>query len=155
MLLLLSKRRHCLRPRSLRSGVASENPNCLSQRKTTQKANCIPGSLDGPSVRLMAPVFVERQQQFPRDRAELEQWFAVREEQLSARTVDSIVDAQCESIEMLQSQIAVLQSRWQRERLEAEHSIRELLEQLTAREVRKMETPPQSGTPNAGMRDAA
>ncbi len=78
----------------------------------------------------------QRQLQFRRDRAELEQWFATREEELSARSVDSVVEEQRQSIETLQSQLATLQSRWHRERIEAEHAIRDLLEQLTSREAK-------------------
>ena len=35
-----------------------------------------------------------------------------------------------------------MQNRWHRERLEAEHAIRDLLEQLTARETKSMDNPP-------------
>jgi chromosome segregation ATPase len=111
---------------------------------------------DRDKVEEAASEINERQQQFRRDRAELEQWFATREEELSARTVDSVVDEQRENIVTLQSQIAELQNRWQRERLEAEHAIRDLLEQLTAREVKNMETPSTSpGMSGSGIRDAA
>lgn len=96
---------------------------------------------DRDKVEEAANEITERQQQFRRDRAELEQWFASREEELSARTADSVVEDQRESIQMLQVQIVELQNRWQRERLEAEHTIRELLEQLTTREVKNMEMP--------------
>ncbi len=107
---------------------------------------------DRDKVEEAANEVAERQQQFRRDRAELEQWFATREEELSARTADSVVDDQRESIAALQSQISTLQTRWQRERLEAEHAIRDLLEQLTSREVKTMDTaPPQSSS----VREAA
>ncbi len=111
---------------------------------------------DRDKVEEAANEIADRQQQFRRDRTELEQWFAIREEELSSRTVDSVVDDQKESIQSLQSQIAELQNRWQRERLEAEHAIRDLLEQLTAREVKNMEFPVTSGGNSQGpAREAA
>jgi chromosome segregation ATPase len=93
----------------------------------------------------------ERQQQFRRDRVELEQWFAAREEELSVRLAGSIVDEQQATISSLLADITELQNRWQNERTEAERTIRNLLEQLTARDVKAMES--SSGAPIA--RDAA
>ncbi len=101
---------------------------------------------DRDKVETAAQDIAERQQQFRRDRSELENWFATREEELSARAAGSVVDDQQESIQALQTQIAELQARWQRERLEAEHTIRDLLEQLTAKEVRSMEPASQQPT---------
>ncbi len=99
-------------------------------------------NMDRDKVEEAAGEVAERQQQFRRDRAELEEWFAGREAELTARATDSVVDDQRESIEALQTQIATMQNRWHRERLEAEHAIRDLLEQLTARETKSMDNPP-------------
>lgn len=91
-------------------------------------------------VELTAVDVAERQQQFRQDRAELEQWFAAREEQLSARVAGSVVDDQHQIIETLQSELATLQGRWKNDRCEAERTIRELLDQLTVREMQSSET---------------
>jgi hypothetical protein len=111
---------------------------------------------DRDKVEEAASDVAERQQQFRRDRAELEQWFAAREEQHSSRTTDSVVEEQTATIHLLQSQIVELQNRWHKERLEAEHAIRNLLSQITSREVGSMESPSgNSGGVSGNVRDAA
>lgn len=107
-------------------------------------------------VELTAVDVAERQQQFRQDRAELEQWFATREEQLSARVAGSVVDDQQHIIETLQGELTTLQGRWKTDRCEAERTIRELLEQLTVLEMHSSKTtlltPSQLAAP---ARDAA
>jgi hypothetical protein len=111
---------------------------------------------DRDKVEEAASDVAERQQQFRRDRAELEQWFAAREEQHSSRTTDSVVQDQASTIQMLQTQIVELQNRWHKERLEAEHAIRDLLSQITSREVGSMDSSSSSGNNVSGnVRDAA
>jgi hypothetical protein len=111
---------------------------------------------DRDKVEEAASDVAERQQQFRRDRAELEQWFAAREEQHSSRTTDSVVQDQAATIQMLQTQIVELQNRWHKERLEAEHAIRDLLSQITSREVGSMDSSAGSGNNVSGnVRDAA
>ena len=111
---------------------------------------------DRDKVEEAASDVAERQQQFRRDRAELEQWFAAREEQHSSRTTDSVVQDQAATIHMLQTQIVELQNRWHKERLEAEHAIRDLLSQITLREVGSMESSAGSGNNvSSNLRDAA
>ena len=111
---------------------------------------------DRDKVEEAASDVAERQQQFRRDRAELEQWFAAREEQHSSRTTDSVVQDQAATIQMLQTQIVELQNRWHKERLEAEHAIRDLLSQITSREVGSMESSAVSGNNvSSNIRDAA
>jgi chromosome segregation ATPase len=111
---------------------------------------------DRDKVEAAANDIAERQQQFRRDRAELEQWFAAKEEELQSRAAGSVVDEQQEFIQALQAQMNHLQDRWQRERLEAENTIRDLLTQLTARELGDMNSPNQKDGPSAGStRDAA
>ena len=111
---------------------------------------------DRDKVEEAASDVAERQQQFRRDRAELEQWFAAREEQHSSRTTDSVVQDQAATIHMLQTQIVELQNRWHKERLEAEHAIRDLLSQITSREVGSMESTADSGNNvPSNIRDAA
>ncbi len=111
---------------------------------------------DRDKVEEAASDVAERQQQFRRDRAELEQWFAAREEQHSSRTTDSVVEEQTATIHLLQSQIVELQNRWHKERLEAEHAIRDLLSQITSREVGSMDSPSGStGSASGNVRDAA
>lgn len=111
---------------------------------------------DRDKVESAANDIAERQQQFRRDRAELEQWFASKEEELTSRSAGTVVDEQQETIQALQTQLRELQARWQQERLDAEHTIRELLEQLTAREVSDLESPGRSDELPAGAnRDAA
>ena len=111
---------------------------------------------DRDKVEEAASDVAERQQQFRRDRAELEHWFAAREEQHSSRTTDSVVEEQAATIHLLQSQIVELQNRWHKERLEAEHAIRDLLSQITSREVGSMESSSGSaGSVSGNIRDAA
>jgi len=111
---------------------------------------------DRDKVEEAASDVAERQQQFRRDRAELEQWFAAREEQHSSRTTDSVVQDQASTIQMLQAQIVELQNRWHKERLEAEHAIRDLLSQITSREIGSMDSSSSSGNNVSGnVRDAA
>ena len=111
---------------------------------------------DRDKVESAANDVAERQQQFRRDRAELEQWFASKEEELTTRSTGTVVDEQQETIQALQKQIRELQARWQQERRDAEHSIRELLEQLTAREVSAIKSSGRpDGMPAASARDAA
>ena len=111
---------------------------------------------DRDKVEEAASDVAERQQQFRRDRAELEQWFAAREEQHSSRTTDSVVEEQAATIHLLQSQIVELQNRWHKERLEAEHAIRDLLSQITSREVGSMESSSgNAGSVSGNIRDAA
>jgi hypothetical protein len=54
---------------------------------------------------------------------------------------------------MLQTQIVELKNRWHKERLEAEHAIRDLLNQITSREVGSMES--SATNASGGIRDAA
>lgn len=111
---------------------------------------------DRDKVEEAASDVAERQQQFRRDRAELEQWFAAREEQHSSRMIDSVVQDQAATIQMLQTQIGELQNRWHKERLEAEHAIRDLLSQITSREVGSMESSAASShNASSSIRDAA
>ncbi len=98
----------------------------------------------------------ERQLQFRRDRAELELWFASKESEHSSRTSGSVVDDQNETILSLQSQLTEMQDRWQHDRSEAERTIRELLEQLTVREMKLVESPvPPEAVSLTQARDAA
>jgi hypothetical protein len=107
-------------------------------------------------VELTAVDVAERQQQFRHDRAELEQWFATREEQLSARVADSVVEDQQQMIESLKSELSVLQGRWKNDRCEAERTIRDLLDQLTVREMQSSQTTMQTSSQHASpSRDAA
>ncbi len=91
-------------------------------------------------VELTAVDVAERQQQFRNDRAELELWFAKREEELSSRIVGSVVDEQQQLIETIQGELATLQDRWKRDRCAAEKTIRDLLDQLTVREMQISES---------------
>ena len=91
-------------------------------------------------VELIAVDVADRQQQFRSDRAELEQWFATREEEQAARVSGSVVDDQQQVIETLQKELVMLQDRWKSDRCEAEKSIRSLLDQLTVRDLQPGET---------------
>ncbi len=95
---------------------------------------------DRDKVELTAVDVAERQQQFRNDRAELELWFAKREEELSSRVAGSVVDEQQQLIESIQGELATLQDRWKRDRCAAEKTIRDLLDQLTIREMQTSET---------------
>ncbi len=107
-------------------------------------------------VELTAVNIAERQQQFRNDRAELEQWFITREEELSARVAGSVVDEQQQIIAKIQTELATLQERWKHERSEAERTIRDLLDQLTVREMQTNETSFSSQSqPGSQSRDAA
>ena len=91
-------------------------------------------------VELTAVDLAARQQQFRNDRSELEQWFAKREGELSARVAGSVVDDQHQMIDTMQNELATLQSRWKNDRCEAEKTIRDLLDKLTVREMQSSET---------------
>ena len=107
-------------------------------------------------VELTAVDVAERQQQFRHDRAELEQWFATREEQLSARVDGSVVDDQQHMIETLKHELGSLQGRWKNDRCEAERTIRDLLDQLTVREMQSSEATMLAPTHHSSpSRDAA
>lgn len=97
----------------------------------------------------------ERQAEFRRDRAELEQYFASREEELGTRSDDGVLDQQLRMNTDLRDQLAALQQRWQAERLEAERTIRELLNQLTQREVNQLSSAPTTPGATPGTRGAA
>ena len=107
-------------------------------------------------VELTAVDVSERQQQFRNDRAELELWFAKREEELSSRTAGSVVDEQQQLIETIQGELATLQDRWKRDRCAAEKTIRDLLDQLTVREMQTSESSLHAPSqPSSNSRDAA
>ena len=107
-------------------------------------------------VELTAVDVAERQQQFRNDRAELESWFAKREEELSSRVAGSVVDEQQQLIETIQGELATLQDRWKRDRCAAEKTIRDLLDQLTVREMQTSETSLHAPSqPGLASRDAA
>lgn len=97
----------------------------------------------------------ERQAEFRQDRAELEQYFASREEELGTRSDDGVLDQQLRMNTELRDQLATLQQRWQGERLEAERTIRELLDQLTQREINQLSSPPTTPGATPGTRGAA
>lgn len=107
-------------------------------------------------VELTAVDVAERQQQFRNDRAELELWFAKREEELSSRVAGSVVDEQQQLIETIQGELATLQDRWKRDRCAAEKTIRDLLDQLTVREMQTSETSLHASSQSSlSSRDAA
>ncbi len=91
-------------------------------------------------IEIASAELTERQQQFRRDRAELENWFAEREAMLQARSADSVVDELQQQLEARQIQLQEFQERWKADRREAEHSIRELLDQLTSLEIKAFES---------------
>ena len=79
-----------------------------------------------------------------------------REEQLSARVAGSVVDDQHQVIRTLQIELAALQGRWKNDRCEAERTIRDLLDQLTVREMQSSETTVQTPSQQTSLsRDAA
>jgi chromosome segregation ATPase len=86
-------------------------------------------------IEAAASELAERQQQFRRDRGDLEQYFASREEELASRSGASVVDQLTSQIEQLRAKMERAQEAWQSDRLEAERTIRSLIEQLTAREI--------------------
>ena len=111
---------------------------------------------DRDKVEAAASDVTERQMQFRRDRAELEQWFASKEEEHSTRTAGSVVDDQQNTILSLQTQVTDMHDRWQHDRSDAERTIRDLLEQLTVREMRLIESPVPVGAGSQTQgRDAA
>ena len=97
----------------------------------------------------------ERQAEFRQDRAELEQYFASREEELGTRSDGGVLEEQLRANAALKEQMTGLQQRWQTERLEAERTIRQLLDQLTQREVSQLASAPLTQGAASGSRDAA
>jgi chromosome segregation ATPase len=94
----------------------------------------------------------ERQQQLRRDRAELQSCFA---EQPTAATEEpsGVVPVQTAASESLETQFDRLQEQWKQERREAERTIRELLDQLNAREIQAFQTESTGQTPQSAGRD--
>jgi septal ring factor EnvC (AmiA/AmiB activator) len=90
--------------------------------------------LDAAAVELS-----ERQKQFRQDRAELEQYFVSREEELGTRFREEVLQEQERKQVQLQEQLERLQRQWQQDRMEAEQMIRQLIEQLTDRENQRGE----------------
>ncbi|MGV2339798.1 MAG UNVERIFIED_CONTAM: hypothetical protein LVR18_39345 [Planctomycetaceae bacterium] len=105
-------------------------------------------------VEAAAGELADRQQQFRRDRSDLEQYFASREEELAARSGATVVDQLQTQLELLRIKMERSQEAWQSERLEAERTIRSLIDQLTAREIPASSA---GGTPQEAVapRDAA
>jgi hypothetical protein len=113
-------------------------------------------AVERDKVELTAVDVAERQQQFRNDRAELELWFAKREEELSSRVAGSVVDEQQQLIETIQGELATLQDRWKRDRCAAEKTIRDLLDQITVREMQTSESSLHAPSqPGLVSRDAA
>ena len=86
-------------------------------------------------IEAAASELAERQQEFRRDRADLEQYFASREEEFELRSNTSVIDQLQATILQLKTQINRSHETWQAERHEAERTIRQLIEQLTSREL--------------------
>ncbi len=95
----------------------------------------------------------ERQRQFRQDRADLEVYFRSRDEELNLRCSDSAVDEQARHAEKLEQRLHQLQETWQRERMEAERTIRTLLAQLDELETGRAKTAEEDGSGSG--RDAA
>ncbi|MCA9010174.1 MAG: hypothetical protein KDB01_10535 [Planctomycetaceae bacterium] len=113
-------------------------------------------AMERDKVELTAVDVAERQQQFRNDRAELEQWFVKREEELSLRVAGSVVDEQQQVIAGMQNELAKIQDRWKNDRCAAERTIRDLLDQLTVREMCASDATMQSQSqPAPPSRDAA
>ncbi len=102
-------------------------------------------------LELSAAEIAERQLQFRRDRAELEQWFAEREASVLVAGANSEVPALQETIHALQQQIVRVEERWKSERRDAERTIRELLDQLALRDM----TTYQKASPGGGRRSGS
>lgn len=99
-------------------------------------------NLERDKIEASAADVTERQAQFRRDRAELEQWFTAREAALEQRFSESVVVELHSEIEAQRQELNALQERWIADRREAESSIRGLLDQMTASEMAAVETPP-------------
>jgi hypothetical protein len=76
--------------------------------------------------------FQERQQQLRRDRSELESCFSQQDTESDSTTVTDTRQLH----DSMQQQLATLQEEWKKERLDAERTIRDLLDQLTARDTK-------------------
>jgi hypothetical protein len=66
-----------------------------------------------------------------------------------------VLEEQLRANAELKEQLTGLQQRWQTERLEAERTIRQLLDQLTQREVSQLASAPLAQGAASGSRDAA
>jgi predicted nucleic acid-binding Zn-ribbon protein len=97
-------------------------------------------------IETTAAEVTERQAQFRRDRAELEQWFIDREAALNARISTSVVDELQTTVESQRQQLLDLQQRWQSDQREAERGIRELLDQLTEQQLVNLKGTSESAT---------
>lgn len=88
-----------------------------------------------------AAELTQRQQQFRRDRAELEQWFLSREEELAGRSEGNVAEELRAEIQQLVESRELAHAEHLKERRESERVLRELLEQLAIREMRLVATP--------------
>jgi len=102
------------------------------------------GPLQSERERLseQAAALSERQEQFRRDRAELESWFADQEQKLSTQSCDPSEDAQTQITE-LQARIDRMKAEVTQERKDSELRIRQLTDKLateTSRQFRQVPT---------------
>lgn len=97
----------------------------------------------------------ENRQQLRRDRAELEACFARRQADTDAQPAPSLENAATREVAELKDQLAQFRDQWKKERREAERTIRELLDQLTAFELSSLREPVRAepSTPNPGRSD--
>jgi chromosome segregation ATPase len=84
----------------------------------------------------------EQQQMFRRDREDLERWFAEREQQIAASQPEAINSEYETRLAALQDEVVSVRKRWNADRTEAESTIRDLLDRLTAADARAFQTEP-------------
>ena len=76
-----------------------------------------------------------RQEQFRKDRTELEQWFTEQERILAEKMSKDHSAQDAARIASLEEQLSTVRTQWHQERREAEEAIRDLLEQVAESEA--------------------
>lgn len=87
-----------------------------------------------------AQLVEERREEFLRDRAELEQWFADKERELAAKS-SGVRTRDEENVLELEEELARVRHRWNVERREAEATIRSLLDQVAQQGKKDLRRP--------------
>ncbi len=140
-----SKQRDMLEQRllleELQANVQADNPEYSTSRQNAKDATerffeqlHLRLSSDRARLETKATDLAEKQEQFRKDRNDLEQWFADREAQVGKHAIDQTSEETSVRIAAVEEQLASTRKQWLGERKDAEATIRRLLDQIAAAE---------------------
>ncbi|MCP4855235.1 MAG: hypothetical protein GY903_12155 [Fuerstiella sp.] len=140
-----SKQRDMLEQRllleELQANVQEDNPEYCTSRQNAMDATerffeQLHLRLNGERERLetKASDLAEKQEQFRRDRNDLEQWFADQEAQVGKHSTDQTSEEASVRIAAIEEELSSTRRHWLGERKDAEATIRRLLDQIVATE---------------------